>query len=238
MSITVASRHFQKGDSCHPWERSARIEWREPFKIRPFQDNLLQPIASPWIGFRMPILPREPDVYPAELFDCVDPSEMPPGQWWTMYTLARREKELMRRLRGLDVAFYAPLVPKRTRSPGGRVRESHVPLFASYVFVYGNEQQRHQALTTNCVSRCLNVPDGARLMHDLRQIRRLIELDAPLTIEARIEPGRRVRVRAGSMAGLEGTVVKRRGKDWLVVAVEFLQQGASVLLEDFQVEAL
>ncbi len=75
-------------------------------------------------------------------------------------------------------------------------------------------------------------------MHDLQQIRRLIELDAPLTIEARIEPGRRVRVRSGSMAGLEGTVTKRRGKDWLVVAVEFLQQGASVLLEDFQVEPL
>ena len=30
----------------------------------------------------------------------------------------------------------------------------------------------------------------------------------------------------------------RRGRDWLVVAVEFLQQGASVLLEDFQVEPL
>ena len=37
---------------------------------------------------------------------------------------------------------------------------------------------------------------------------------------------------------LEGIVVKRRGKDWLVVAVRFLQQGASVLLEDFQVEPL
>ena len=102
----------------------------------------------------------------------------------------------------------------------------------------GDEQQRHQALSTNCISRTLEVPDSDRLVHDLRQIRRLIELDAPLTIEARIEPGRRVRVRSGSMAGLEGTVIKRRGKDWLVVAVEFLQQGASVLLEDFQVEPL
>jgi transcriptional antiterminator RfaH len=66
----------------------------------------------------------------------------------------------------------------------------------------------------------------------------LIALDAPLTLEARIEPGRRVRVRSGPMTGLEGLVVKRRGKDWLVVAVEFLGQGASVLLEDFQVEPL
>ncbi|MBI3837560.1 MAG: UpxY family transcription antiterminator [Planctomycetia bacterium] len=186
----------------------------------------------------MPILPSEPDIFPAELLDCLDAVEAPGGQWWAMYTLARREKELMRRLRAVEIPFYSPLVPRRTRSPGGRVRESFVPLFASYVFVYGDQQQRHQALTTNCVSRCLSVSDGGQLVHDLRQIHHLIELDAPLTIEARIEPGQRVRVRSGSMAGLEGTVVKRRGKDWLVVAVEFLQQGASVLLEDFQVEPL
>ena len=144
----------------------------------------------------------------------------------------------MRRLRALDIPFYSPLVAKRTRSPSGRVRESYVPLFASYVFVFGSEAERHKALTTNCISRCLTVSDAGQLVSDLRQIRRLIELDAPLTIEARIEPGRRVRVRSGPMMGMEGTVVKRRGKAWLVVAVEFLQQGASVLLEDFQVEPL
>lgn len=186
----------------------------------------------------VPILPSEPDIHPAELLDRACQDSLAGGPWWAMYTLARREKELMRRLRALDVPFYAPLVSRRTRSPGGRVRESFVPLFASYVFVCANEQQRLQALMTNCVSRTLPVPDSGQLVHDLRQIRRLIELDAPLTIEARIEPGQRVRVRSGSMAGLEGIVVKRRGRDWLVVAVEFLGQGASVLLEDFQVEPL
>jgi transcription antitermination factor NusG len=186
----------------------------------------------------MPILPVEPDIFPNELLERAGDLSLADGQWWAMYTLARREKELMRRLRGLEIPFYSPLVHKRTRSPGGRVRESYVPLFASYVFLYGTQQQRYQALTTNCISRSLSVPDPEGLTHDLRQIRRLIELDAPLTVEARIEPGRRVRVRSGSMAGLEGTVTKRRGRDWLVVAVEFLQQGASVLLEDFQVEPL
>ncbi|HEX3724779.1 MAG TPA: transcription termination/antitermination NusG family protein [Pirellulales bacterium] len=186
----------------------------------------------------MPILPSEPDIYPNELLDSALASEPSGIEWWVMYTMARREKELMRRLRGFDIPFYSPLVAKRTRSPNGRVRESFMPLFASYVFVYGNDAQRQQALATNCIARTLRVPDSQTLLHDLRQIRRLIELDAPLTIEARIEPGQRVRVRSGPMSGLEGSVVKRRGKSWLVVAVEFLQQGASVLMEDFQVEPL
>jgi transcriptional antiterminator RfaH len=186
----------------------------------------------------MPILPREPDIFPSELLDESRECASSSAQWWALYTMARREKELTRRLRAFEIPHYAPLVHKRTRSPGGRTRESYVPLFASYVFVHGDEHDRQKALATNCVSRVLGVSDGERLVRDLRQIRQLIELDAPLTVEARIEPGRRVRVRSGSMAGLEGVVVKRRGRDWLVVAVEFLQQGASVLLEDFQVEPL
>jgi len=186
----------------------------------------------------MPILPSEPDIFPTELLDKSLGRVATGGQWWAMYTMARREKELMRRLRAMEIAFYSPLVHKRSRSPGGRVRESYVPLFASYVFVFGSQNERQKALTTNCVSRCLAVPNSAQLVHDLRQIRHLIDLDAPLTVEARIKPGRRVRVRSGPMAGLEGTVVKRRGRDWLVVAIEFLGQGASVLLEDFQVEPL
>ena len=66
----------------------------------------------------MPILPGEPDIYPQELFDRLGQIEAESTQWWAMYTLARREKELMRRLRALDIAFYSPLVHKRTRSPG------------------------------------------------------------------------------------------------------------------------
>ena len=64
--------------------------------------------------------------------------------------------------------YYAPVVPKRSRSPSGRVRVSHVPLFAGYVFLYGTGAERHAAVTTNCVSRCLDVPDGRELTGDLR----------------------------------------------------------------------
>ncbi len=182
----------------------------------------------------MPILPAQPDVFPPTLLD--DAAAGP--TWWALYTLARREKELMRRLRALEVPFYAPLVKQRSRSPAGRTRESYLPLFPSYVFVCGDELARQAALTTNCVSRWLPVPDGAGLVRDLRQIKRMIACDAPSAPESRIEVGRRVRVRSGSMQGLEGVVVRRRGKDWLLVVVEFLQQGVSMLLEDFQVEAI
>jgi transcriptional antiterminator RfaH len=185
----------------------------------------------------MPILPPEPDMFPEDL---LEPGHPTAGdrRWWALYTLPRREKDLVRRLRRHRIHHYCPLVPKRNRSPSGRVRTSHVPLFAGYVFLAGSEDDRYEAMTTNCVSRCLEVPDPVELVRDLRQIRQLVESGAPLTPEARLQPGMMVRVRSGSLAGFEGTVIKRRGTERLLVAVRFLQKGASVELEDCQVERI
>ncbi len=186
----------------------------------------------------MPILPYQPDIYPDDLLEQAGSSDDGSNVWWVLYTLARREKDLMRRLRAMHVSHYGPMIQRRLRSPAGRVRTSQVPLFAGYVFLHGGESEREQALTTNCISRCLKVPNEKELVRDLHQIKRLIDSEAPLTPESRLETGMRVRIRGGSLSGLEGTVISRRGGERLLVMVEFLQQGASVQLEDFQVERI
>jgi hypothetical protein len=45
-------------------------------------------------------------------------------------------------------------------------------------------------------------------------------------------------VRSGPLAGIEGTVIKRRGGQRLVVAVHLLNQGASIEVEDVDLERL
>jgi transcription antitermination factor NusG len=115
---------------------------------------------------------------------------------------------------------------------------SYNPLFPGYVFLYGSEQERVRSLMTNRISRVLTIEDPAALLYDLRQLRQLIASNAPLTVESRLVPGNRVRVRRGPLAGLEGTVLTRRGKTRLLVSVDFIQQGASVEVDDFVLEPL
>jgi transcriptional antiterminator RfaH len=73
-------------------------------------------------------------------------------------------------------------------------------------------------------------------LHDLRQIQRLIASGLPIGRESCLPPGTQVRVRVGPLAGLEGVVTKHRGRHQLLVAVTFLQQGASVAIQAFMVE--
>lgn len=194
----------------------------------------------------MPILAKQPSVFPADLLS-VSPSPQFPGEgassavgdraWWAIHTKARQEKRLAEQLLRYEIPFYLPLV-KRNHIGHGRTRQSHVPVFTGYVFLLANQEERLRCLTTNRVSQMLPVHDPAELYRDLVQVERLIQSDMPLTIESRIQPGQRVRIRHGVLAGMEGTVTSRKRHTRLVVAVNFLRQGVSVELDDFLLEPI
>lgn len=186
----------------------------------------------------MPILAREIDVYPDDLLSRPDLEADTDARWWAVYTRSRQEKQLSRALMGMNIPFYCPIIPHRFRSPAGRMRTSFLPMFTNYVFMYGDPYCRYRALTTNLISKTILVKDGLQLTHDLRQIQRLIQLGEPLTVETKLQPGSKVRIKSGPLGGFEGVIVKRQAADFLMVAVNFLQQGALMKLEEYEVESV
>jgi transcriptional antiterminator RfaH len=181
----------------------------------------------------LPILAQEPDCHPNELFERTDLTR---GCWWMLYTKSRQEKQLMRHLRKLDLAHYAPQIAQRRRSPAGRIRTSYVPLFSNYVFLFGDDEARYQAICTGCVQKATPVTDTDQFVADLIQVRDLISLDVPLTVEGRLQPGERVRVKSGAFAGYDGIILRREQETRLLVSVRFMEQGVSVKLDDCQLE--
>ncbi len=194
----------------------------------------------------MPILDQQTSVYPEQLLveppylcggDLADDVEGMERRWWAVYTKSRQEKALARHLVAHEVPFYLPLIPKDNIIRAKRVR-SHIPLFSGYIFLFANESERVTTLTTNRVSSILPVLDQDRLRMDLSNVQLLIERDAPLSVERRLDAGDRVRIRTGSLAGLEGSVVKRHGRTRLLVAVTYLQQGVSIEIDDCALEQI
>lgn len=185
----------------------------------------------------MPILAREPDIFPDNLLD--ERTPCPDGnRWYVIHTLSRREKELMRRLKSHQIAYYSPLSVSRKRSPAGRIRTSYLPLFRGYVFLLGTEEDRHCAVTTGCVANCLEVSDAEQLVTDLRRIQVLNHEGADIRPEPKPAIGSRAIVTSGPMTGVEGTVTKVHSQHRLTVLVSFMQQGASVTIDEADVELL
>lgn len=188
----------------------------------------------------MPLLKPEPDIWPLNLLDETPSNELqnPSEQWWALYTFARFEKKLMRQLLEIEIPFFGPTIARRYRSPHGRIRTSVEPLFPNYVFIKGDEMVRYNALKTGSVSRWMPVSDSNELVADLRQIRNLILTEAPLAPELRLEPGQRVRVKSGVFKGFEGAVIRRENEVRLLISVRYMGRGASVALDDCQLEPI
>lgn len=183
----------------------------------------------------MPILKREDDVYPADLFESGLALTRPAEEgvnWWCVYTVVRREKDLTRKLAALKIPHYAPVVPKRYRSPTGRLRTSYIPLFANYVFMLADEEQRYQSLTTNCILKCTPVTDYDMLVADLERIHTVVEAGVPLTAESKLTAGDKVKVRTGPFAGYDGIVIRREGKTRLLLSIRFLEEGVSMAIDE------
>lgn len=193
--------------------------------------NDSEPRAFLVAGQRMPILQREDDIFPPDLLENTSLLDDSGLQWYCLYTMSRREKDLLRKLIAAGFACYSPMVPKRYRSPAGRLRTSYTALFPNYVFLLGDETSRLFALSTSCVSQVQPINDTS-LTADLRQIHAALQSGIPLTPEARLERGQRVRVSSGPFKDFEGEVLRREGKTRLLLRLNFLEQGASMELDE------
>ena len=194
----------------------------------------------------MPILGPETQCYPASLLaSLVGVDGAHDGEllqrtgraWWVAQTKPRQEKSLARELLARDIPFYLPQV-RKTSVVRGRKQTSFIPLFSGYLFLFGDDAERHTSMTTNRIAQFLQVKDPLELSRQLWQVSRLVQAGAPLTVEARIKPGDQVRVRSGTLAGVEGIVVARRRKCRLIVSVQLIQQGVSMEIDDHLLEPI
>jgi transcription antitermination factor NusG len=167
----------------------------------------------------MPILQKESEIYPADLFEIEAP-------WQVAHVRSRQEKVLARFLATHQKPFYLPQVDRVVKRDG-RTFTSHLPLFSGYVFlrrVAGAEI----IWRSNVVVSILDVPDQEQLTMELRQIRSLQERGAMLTPVSDIAAGDAVRITEGAFRDYVGTVVREKGTSQLIISVTTLRKSVAV----------
>jgi transcription antitermination factor NusG len=184
----------------------------------------------------MPILPAEPEMFPENLWDEADGPLKDGRRWLCLHTRPRQEKATARDLRAAQVPFYLPQMIHEDRTPAGRKISSVLPLFGGYLFLFGDDVQRIQALRGNRLVNIIEVADQEMLVRDLRQIHQMLRSGLAIKPELSAPVGARVRIKSGPLIGLVGTVIRRGKHDHFVAVVNMLGLGATVALEDWQVE--
>lgn len=185
----------------------------------------------------MPILPAEPDCYPPDLWD--DPAHLSSREdavWRCLHTKPRQEKATARELMEAGITYYLPQAVKESRTPQGRKIRAVVPLFPGYMFLHGDPHDRLTVLRSHRLVNVLEVVDQEALTRDLQQIHKMLSSGLVVSPEPTVPVGATVRILTGPLNGITGKVIRRGKHNQFVAVVNFLRRGATVDLQDWQVE--
>lgn len=115
-----------------------------------------------------------------------------------------------------------------------------LPLFPCYVFVRGQPERRLQVVSTPGVHMLLTRGEQIAVVPEaeIGAIRRAVEGSFRVEPHPFLKVGERVRVTRGSLAGVEGILVRKKNLYRLVLSVDMLAQSVGVEVDASDVEPI
>jgi transcription antitermination factor NusG len=167
-------------------------------------------------------------------------SALQPASWFAIQTRSRHEKLVARQLEQGGIESFLPLSTE-LRSWSDRRKLVQMPLFPGYAFVRipHSSQDRLRVLQTEGVvgfvgrqGQGIAIP--ASQIEDIKQV---LASEIPFRSHPFLKVGQRVRVRGGSLDGVEGILVAENGDQSIVISVDPIQRALSIRIQGYQLEA-
>jgi transcriptional antiterminator RfaH len=151
-------------------------------------------------------------------------------KWYPVYTHPRAEKKAYTALVDKGVEAYLPL-NRRLKQWSDRKKWVEEPLIKSYLFVRIADNALANVLMTKGIARFIYFSGRVTAMPD-RQIQELklvmaSSLDLEVT-EENLEPGEKIKVKAGPLKGIIGEIIAYRSQKQLLLRLENL--GCSLIV--------
>src|SRR5476649_2771079 len=145
-------------------------------------------------------------------------------KWYPVYTHPRAEKKACQALLKKGIETYLPL-HRRLKQWSDRKKWVEEPFIKSYLFVHITTRQQTEVLMTPGVSRFLYFSGKVASMPN-RQIDELkLLMASPYDLEIteeHLQPGEKIRIKAGPLKGLTGEIISYRSQKQLVLRLENL----------------
>jgi transcription antitermination factor NusG len=156
-------------------------------------------------------------------------SALPVGPWLVVHARPRQEKCLAAQLRNLGAPGVL-FLQRRVRTYKGKgTQVSLVPLMPGYLFAPCGTGLRDVLYATGRVVRLIDVHYAEELCQDITDLAALVSrAESPLIVRPELQPGMRVELTRGSLAGMSGIVVRRKGRYEVVVNVRMLGTSVAV----------
>jgi transcription antitermination factor NusG len=159
--------------------------------------------------------------------------------WWIAKVKPRMEKALAKDLLERNIEYFLPYYTSMAKRTDSRaLRKTLLPLFPSYV-PFACEKEPWHLLQLNRISTILPITAQKKFKQELNQIYLAYEKNIPVRPpkEREYVIGEKVRVVAGPLCGLCGSIINIKGNDYLLMRVEGLGE-ACVSIDSRNVESV
>lgn len=159
--------------------------------------------------------------------------------WYAAYTLAHHEKRVAQQLDERNIHSFLPTY-RSVRRWKDRRKVLDLPLIPSYVFVQMGTHNRLDLLRLPGVLGvvCFQGKPTPVPSAEIENLRRGSTGSSALHPHPYLKAGRRVRIRAGSMVGVEGILVRKRDSARVVLSISLLQRSVSIDIDEADVEPI
>ena len=160
-------------------------------------------------------------------------------RWYAVYTSANREKGVARQLDLRHVEHFLPTFSSVRRWKDRKVTLQS-PLFPGYVFVRLALWDRLRVLQIPGVVRFVGFGalPAALPQEEIETLRSGLSPRLCAEPHPFLTVGRRVRIKAGSLQGLEGILVRRKGNLRVVVSVALISRSIAVDVDASELEEI
>jgi transcription antitermination factor NusG len=158
-------------------------------------------------------------------------------QWYALYTNGRHEKRVVELLNNRQVDCYLPLY-RSLRRWQDRRKQLDLPLFPGYVFARIALASRLQVLTVPGVVQIVTFNGKPAPISDfeIERLRQWLSCSPSIKPHPYLTSGKRVRVRSGPLAGMQGVLVRRKRSYRLVISIDLLMRSLSVEIDEAEAE--
>lgn len=158
-------------------------------------------------------------------------------QWYAAYTCAQHEKTASQQISAKDIEVLLPTATVERRWKDRTVR-LQVPLFRGYVFVRMHLEDRLKVLSVSSVVRLVSFNGKPATIDssEIEGIRRCLTGGYRVKSHPYLSQERRVRIKSGTLQGVEGVIVRHDNRCRLVLSIQLLQQALAVELDSCEVE--
>lgn len=161
------------------------------------------------------------------------------NHWFALRTRSRHEKKVASEIAAKGISAFLPMVSQKNRW-SDRFKIVEMPLFPCYVFVHTDSSAESRVSVLRTYGAVNFIGNGGRGTpipdEQIESIRSILDQGVDFTLHPYLTINQRVRIRGGSLDGVEGVLLAKNADQSLVVSIDLIQRSVAIRVSGYELE--